>query len=314
MTWVLLLLALAATAVADDAVTFTDVEVKRLLQHSPLPLPPPDETNAKADDPQAARLGRTLFFDARLSGSGGLACASCHQPERSWTDGLPLAHGAGEGRRHTPSLWNVAYNRWYFWDGRADSLWSQALHPIESPLEMAGSRDAAVRVVRDDARLRGAYEAAFGPWLPGSDPATVTRVFVNLGKALEAFERTLLSRRAPFDVFAEALRAGDRDGQGALLPAAQRGAKLFVGRANCRLCHTGPTFSDGEFHDIGLAETQLTWRRSRSRPCRLDGRDRDHVHDVVHRAAAGQVVGRPRAGPAGSGPRARAEASRSTSL
>ena len=85
-----------------------------------------------------------------------------------------------------------------------------------------------------------------------SDRAAITRVFVNLGKALEAFERTLLSRRAPFDVFAEALRAGDRDGQRALSPAAQRGAKLFVGRANCRLCHTGPTFSDGEFHDIGL--------------------------------------------------------------
>src|SRR6185295_17867475 len=131
--------------------TFTDLEVKRLLQHSPLPPPPPDETNAKADDPRAARLGRALFFDARLSGNGRLACASCHQPERSWTDGMALAHGADEGRRQTPSLWNVAYSRWYFWDGRADSLWSQALQPIESPREMAGSREAAVRLVREDA-------------------------------------------------------------------------------------------------------------------------------------------------------------------
>lgn len=248
----LALAALAAAAADHDSVTLTDLEVKRLLQHSPLPPPPPDETNAKADDPQAARLGRALFFDTRLSGSGRLACASCHQPERSWTDGLSLSHGAGEGRRHTPSLWNVAYNRWYFWDGRADSLWSQALQPMESPREMAGSRDAAVRVVRGDARLRHAYEAVFGRFPAGSGRATVTRVFVNMGKALEAFERTLLSRRAPFDLFVEALRAGDRAGQRALGPAAQRGAKLFVGRANCRVCHSGPTFSDGEFHDIGL--------------------------------------------------------------
>jgi cytochrome c peroxidase len=252
MTRALLLLMLAAPAAADETVTFTDVEAKRLLQHSPLPPPPADETNAKADDPRAAQLGRALFFDARLSGSGRLSCASCHQPERSWTDGLALAHGAETGRRHTPSLWNVAYNRWYFWDGRADSLWAQALQPIESAHEMAGSRDAAVRLVRDDASLRREYEAVFGAWPAGADRAAVTRVFVNLGKALAAFERTLVSRRSPFDVFAEALRTGDLAGQGAIGPAAQRGAKLFVGRGSCRVCHAGPTFSDGEFHDIGL--------------------------------------------------------------
>ena len=268
MTRALLLLVLAGPVAADEAVTFTDVDVKRLLQHSPLPPPPADETNAKADDPRAAALGRALFFETRLSGGGRLACASCHQPERSWTDGLALAHGTEEGRRHTPSLWNVAYNRWYFWDGRADSLWSQALQPIESPREMAGSRDAAVRLVREDASLRRAYAAAFGPLPAGSDRPAVTRVFVNLGKALEAFERTLLSRRAPFDAFAEALRAGDLAGQLALGPAAQRGAKLFVGRAGCRVCHAGPTFSDGEFHDIGLVPATV------GDPGRLEGIDR----------------------------------------
>jgi cytochrome c peroxidase len=142
----------------------------------------------------------------------------------------------------------VSYNRWYFWDGRADSLWSQALQPIESPREMAGSRDAAVRLVRGDGALRRAYEAAFGP-LPSAD---TTRAFVNLAKALEAFERTLVSQRAPFDVFVAALRAGDLAGQAALDPSAQRGARLFVGRGSCRVCHAGPTFTDGEFHDIGL--------------------------------------------------------------
>ncbi len=248
----LLALALAAPAAGQEGVSLSEAEVKRLLQHSPLPPPPPDETNAKADDPAAARLGRALFFDARLSGSGRLSCASCHQPDRSWTDGLALAHGAEPGRRHTPSLWNVAYNRWYFWDGRADALWSQALQPIESRHEMAGRRDQVARLVREDAALRGSYEAAFGTLPPPGDPDAVTRVFVGVGKALEAFERTLLSRRAPFDAFVDALRRGDLAGQAALGPAAQRGAKLFVGRAGCRVCHTGPTFSDGEFHDIGL--------------------------------------------------------------
>ena len=250
----LLTLTLAAPAVAEETVGFTEAEVKRLLQHSPLPPPPADETNAKADDPAAVRLGRALFFDARLSGSGRFACASCHQPERSWTDGLPLAHGAETGRRHTPSLWNVAYNRWYFWDGRADSLWSQALQPLESAHEMAGSRDGVARLVREDAALRREYEAAFGPLPAPGDPDAVTRVFVGSGKALAAFERTLLSRRAPFDLFVEALRRGDLAGQSVLGPAAQRGAKLFVGRAGCRVCHAGPTFSDGEFHDIGLRQ------------------------------------------------------------
>jgi cytochrome c peroxidase len=266
MTAVLFVLWLAGPASAPESPPLAADEVKLILRHSPLPARPADETNAKADDPAAAALGRTLFFERRLSGPGTLACASCHRPERSWTDGLALAHGAETGRRHTPSLWNVAYNRWFFWDGRADSLWAQALQPIESPHEMAGSRDAAVRLVREDAALRAEYEAAFGPLPAGAGRTSVTRAFVNLGKALAAFERTLLSRRAPFDAFVEALRKGDLAGQAAIGPAAQRGAKLFVGRANCRTCHAGPTFTDGEFHEIGGAPVT-------SDPGRLEGID-----------------------------------------
>jgi cytochrome c peroxidase len=251
-----LALALAVSAAADEPVTFTDLEVKRFLQHSPLPPLPPDETNAHADDPRAAALGQALFFEPRLSKSGTISCATCHQPDRSFTDGRALSQGVGAGRRHTPSLWNVAYNRWLFWDGRADSLWSQALHPIEDPVEMAGSRDAVVAAVGADARLRDAYQAVFGPLPPsGASRTEISRAFANLGKAIAAYERRLLSRRAPFDVFVEGVRENDTAKQAALSPAARRGLKLFLGRANCRTCHTGPTFSDGEFHAIELPST-----------------------------------------------------------
>lgn len=265
-----LLLALALPAGAEEPVAFTDVEVKRFLQHSPLPPPPANETNAYADDPRAAELGQALFFDHRLSKDGTVACATCHQPEKSFTDGRALSRGVGEGRRHTPSLWNVAYNRWLFWDGRADSLWSQALGPIEDPQEMAGSREAAVAAVRADPHLRGAYESVFGP-LPADGAARVelNRAFANLGKAIEAYERRIVSRRSAFDVFVEGWRTDDAAKQAALPPAARRGLKLFVGRGGCRACHTGPAFTDGEFH-----ATQLPQAAGAVDPGRLEGIDR----------------------------------------
>ncbi len=231
---------------------FTPAEVRRILQHSPLPAPPRDTSNARADDPAAARLGHFLFFDPRLSGNGHLSCASCHDPERGFADGRALSEGARRGRRHTPALWNVAYNRWFFWDGRADSLWSQALKPMESPDEMAGSRQRVFRLVRDDADLRGAYEAVFGAFPPAEDRASVNRVFVAMGKALAAHQRRIVSRGAPFDVFVEGLRAGDPARMAALSGPARRGLKIFVGRGQCRTCHAGPNFTDGEFHDIGV--------------------------------------------------------------
>ena len=239
----------AAPAVRHE---FTPAEVRRILQHSPLPAPPRDTSNARADDPAAARLGHFLFFDPRLSGDGHLSCASCHDPERGFTDGRALSEGARRGRRHTPALWNVAYNRWFFWDGRADTLWSQALKPLESPDEMAGSRERIFRLVRDDGDLRGAYEAVFGAFPPKEDRASVNRVFVGVGKALAAHQRRIVSRNAPFDLFVDGLRAGDPVRMAALSEPARRGLKIFVGRGQCRTCHAGPNFTDGEFHDIGV--------------------------------------------------------------
>ena len=246
--------AAAAPTPAGGRAGFSADEVRRILQHSPLPPLPRDTSNSRSDDAGAARLGHFLFFEKRLSGDGRFSCASCHDPARGFADGRALSAGVGTGRRNTPALWNVAYNRWFFWDGRADSLWSQALKPLESRDEMAGSRDGVYRLVRDDAELRAAYEAVFGAFPAKGDRTDVNRVFVSVGKALAAYQRRIVSRNAPFDAFAEGLRAGDEARLAALSEPARRGLRLFVGRGQCRTCHVGPNFTDGEFHDIGVPD------------------------------------------------------------
>lgn len=227
-------------------------EAQRILRHSPLEGPPADPTNAWADDPGAAHLGQWLFFDKRLSGNGAIACATCHDPARAFADGRPLPQGAGTGARHAPSLWNVAWQRWLFWDGRADSLWSQALHPIEDPVEMGGSRESLARLLADDRELGRAFEDVFGPLPDLASKAGIDRAFANAGKALAAHERRFSSRSSAFDAYAAALRSGDLAAQRAYPEPARRGLSLFVGKAGCRQCHAGPLFSDGEFHNIGV--------------------------------------------------------------
>jgi cytochrome c peroxidase len=226
---------------ARGAHGFTARELDIILTLSPLPDPPPDPTNAVADNPAAAHLGRFLFFDRGLSPDKRLSCASCHDPAKDWSDGRTIPSATS---RHVPSLWNVAYARWFFWDGRADSLGSQALQPIENPRELGGSREEVEHRIRADAALAAAYQSVFGP-LESTD-----RIFSNVGKAIAAFERKLISRNSPFDAYVAALRSGDRKARRAYPKPARRGLKLFVGRAGCVLCHNGPTFSDKEFHAL----------------------------------------------------------------
>ncbi len=243
-------------------VEFTPAERQVIFSLSPLPPLPPDSTNAVADDPAAAHLGQFLFFDTRLSAGGAVSCAKCHNPQLNWTDGRAIPDTFSPTLRHVPSLWNVAYNRWFFWDGRADSLWSQALDPLESPVEHAGDRSQYARLIASDPELRQAYQRVFGPLPPLPPPpppplpdasAGIDRIFTNIGKALAAYQRRLVSRSAPFDAFVAALRRDEGDRAPAILsPAAQRGLKLFIGPANCRACHHGPNFTDSEFHDTGV--------------------------------------------------------------
>jgi cytochrome c peroxidase len=210
-----------------------------------------------AEDPQAI-LGRLLFWDPRLSASGDRSCATCHNPRLGWSDGRPLPRGGG--LRHTPTLWNVSSNQWFFWDGRSDSLAAQALHPIESPRELKGHRQSVARLIAADPDLRMAYERGFGRVPPLQEAAPSYRseidiVFANVGRALGVFERQLVSTNSPFDRFAEAIARHDAPPAEFSL-AAQRGLKLFIGRSGCVRCHKGPSFSDGEFHNTGLARSQ----------------------------------------------------------
>ncbi|WP_156443204.1 cytochrome-c peroxidase [Burkholderia sp. RF4-BP95] len=226
-----------------------------------------DETNHVATNPTAIRLGETLFFEKRISASGSVSCSTCHQKELEWSDGLPKSLGEGPGSRRTPSLWNVGNRRWYFWDGRAATLWSQALVPLESPTEIAGNRSSIVELIGSDPKLRELYEAVFGKIdrpdgchssagsTYASDACRPTDLaFANVGKAIAAFETTLQARDAPFDRFLDCLR--DRRGQCAQVSAqAQAGLKLFIGKARCVNCHHGLDLTDEEFHDVLLRDS-----------------------------------------------------------
>jgi cytochrome c peroxidase len=246
--WLLALTMVGCTTAAP----LTAQEKRQLLSLSPLPAPPPDPTNRWADDPRAADLGRDLFFDARFSADGTVSCATCHRPGRDFTDGRELARGLGDGTRHTPGLANIAQQPWLTWDGRADSLWSQALHPFESPREMGMSRGEIIRIISEDAVLHGKYRGVFGPFPASDDPQGVDRAFAQVGKAIAAYERTIRTRPSAFDRWIERVRRGDESPVEYFGADAVRGARLFVGRARCIQCHNGPNFSDGQFHMIGV--------------------------------------------------------------
>ena len=262
----------------EDAVAVSlDADVRRrALAASPLPEPPPSPTNRWSEDSGAADFGRRMFFESRLSGDGSVSCATCHQPERRFTDGLPVSKGLGSAKRHAPTLVDAAHHRWFNWDGRSDSMWAHAIRPIENPLEMGGDRTAATRMILGDPDLRSGYESVFGPvdldfeelprrarphggaveseaWnsMSVADRERVDSVVANLGKAMAAYQRTLRSEPSRFDAWAADVSSGG-DGGSHLDAAELRGMSLFFGRAECWECHSGAFFSDGEFHNIGI--------------------------------------------------------------
>ena len=246
-----------------------EIRILQSLWLGQLGPPPTDPTNAVSADPRAQRLGQRIFFDPRFSVNGEVACATCHQPEKYFTDGLPRGKAIGTSRRNTMTLVGSAYSPWLYWDGRKDSLWSQALSPLEDPAEHGGHRLQYVNVLAMDQAYRGAYEDLFGelPALPpmasdrpveavwsalsGTDVAAVNRVFTNIGKAIAAYESLLLPGETRFDKYVGEILAG-RDGGNLLDDFERAGLRLFISKANCMQCHNGPLFTNNVFHNTGL--------------------------------------------------------------
>jgi cytochrome c peroxidase len=235
---------------------------------------PRDASNRWADDERAADLGHRLFFDTRLSANGRVSCATCHDPRREFQDGVPLAEGVGRTERRTMPIAATAYAPFLFWDGRKDSQWAQALGPLESAVEHGGTRARYAHVVAE--HYRADYERVFGrlpdlddvpaqagpiadpkaraAWerLPGAKREVVTALFVNLGKALAAYERRLGYAPSRFDRFVSAWKANGTPPTDTLTADEVAGLALFVGKANCVQCHNGPLFTNNEFHNTGV--------------------------------------------------------------
>jgi len=279
---------------------FSQDELGKIYGLSPVPRVPEDKTNAYADNERAAELGKTIFFDKRFSGTGNVSCATCHNPSLGWSDGnalpkifshAPLASVQiqARGRRRVPSLWNLGFNHWFFWDGRSDSLWSQALGPFENPKEMeGGSRLQYVHLVYDDQVMRKKYEDLFGKmpdladtsrfplkacpmpddpkcayhqaWvsMAPDDQNQANRVYANLGKSVEAFERKIVSRNSRFDVYVEGLKENNPVKLAVFTEPEKNGLRLFIGKARCLVCHSGPNFTDGAFHNIRIPSKSQT--------------------------------------------------------
>jgi cytochrome c peroxidase len=239
------------TPAAAELLPFEDHEVRRIVQHGPWPWPAPrDPSNRASGRPAAIVLGQRLFFDARLSVAGTMSCATCHLPDRGWTDGQRRAIGTVLLDRNTPGLWNVGYQRWFGWDGAGDSLWAQSIRPILDARELGATAPHVAALIRSDPSLACHYRLAFET--PASAAIDDEALLVDAAKALAAFQESLVSGRTPFDEFRDALGRGDRTAAARYPLPAQRGARIFVGRGNCAACHTGATFTNGEFHDVGV--------------------------------------------------------------
>jgi cytochrome c peroxidase len=239
----------------QTAIRFSDEQRARILAHGPWPQDwRPDPSNRVSGQAAAIDLGRRLFFDAGLSPSGRFSCSSCHRPERGWTDGRPQGIGLQPGRRNTPSLFNVRLNRWFGWSGAGDSLWAQSLRPLLDASEMGSNAKHVRDHVAGSRELADAYRAVFAR---SASATEAEDVLVDTGKALAAYEETIVSGRTSFDAFRDALQAGNRTAVSGYPLTAQRGLRLFVGVAGCSGCHAGPAFSDGAFHALDGGDTDI---------------------------------------------------------
>lgn len=213
-----------------------------VYSRSIIPLSPLPPVKTPRDNPLTAEkieLGKKLFFDRRLSGDGTTSCATCHDPEKGFTDGqeISLSYPTTRNLRNAPTLLNIAYAKYLFWDGRVGSLEDQAIFPIMSPFEMNQNIDFVVEEIRIVPEYRDAIRKIFGRDV---DIKSITY-------AIASFERTLISRDAPLDLYL----MGNKE---ALSEKAKRGLDIFLDKGQCGKCHFGPYLSDQKFYALFVPE------------------------------------------------------------
>lgn len=224
-----------------------------------LPEKPPMPENNRTTNARIT-LGKTLFFDPRLSGDGEISCASCHNPLFGWSDGLPAARGY-KGKqlgRGAPAITNAGYNKIQMWDGRKKSLEDQVLGPLLAADEMHGDMPKLLAFLRGNSQYVRMFDQAY---------PTEAIDESSLARAIAAFERTVISRNSDFDRWV----SGDTS---ALSKQQISGFKLFVNphKGNCAVCHSGANFTDDGFHNLGLAsygDKQPDLGRYNQRPLKL---------------------------------------------
>lgn len=267
--------AVLAAALPRDEWSADERELLASMRLSALERAQADPTNAVEDKQEAVELGRHLFFDTRLSSNGAVSCASCHDPKQQFQDGKRFGEGVATGVRRTMPVIEAGRSPFLFWDGRKDSLWAQALGPLEDAAEHGGNRLAYAHLMQG--HYRDQYQALFGA-MPDSSklPAAaspvgtlaerqawealdertrldISRVFANMGKAIAAYEKTLHYGETRLDKYIDAVAAGDREAQAVLDPAEKNGLRIFIGKGACVTCHSGPLLTDQHFHNTGIA-------------------------------------------------------------
>ena len=247
-----LLVATFSAGVASDD-SLSPFERTLLKTMGPWPQEPAsDPGNEYSGIDWAEQLGKLLFADTQLSANGQVACITCHQPARGFSDGLPVSLGAARHHRNSQGLLDVGLQRWFGWDGGADSLWSASLRPLFSKIEMNQTVEGAANYLRS----HPVYGTALlrSPSVHRSvsqERIDDEMIVVRAAKMIAAYVRTLQSVRTSFDRFRDSVLAGQSRQHSGFSAAALRGFKIFAGDANCHVCHFGPNFSNGEFHDTG---------------------------------------------------------------
>jgi cytochrome c peroxidase len=231
---ILSILAISTGFAKEKKLNWTDGEIALLktMVIDTMPALPEKLTNKYASNPKAAELGHKLFFDKRFSANGEVSCSTCHQPDKYFTDGLKISKGIDTVKRNAPTVVGINQSKWFFHDGRADSLWSQALGPMEAAKEHGGNRAMYAHIIYKDKNYKKEYEKIFGKMpnlsntkkFPGyagptkdrhaaqawksmqpEDRKAITQIYVNMGKAIAAYEHKLRPAPAKFDHFAKAV-------------------------------------------------------------------------------------------------------------